>query len=87
MPDDALAIVKAVLLDTGAVKCGDLAKVVPEATLREQLGLDSLDAIEMAMTLESQHGIEIPDDELRRAKTVGEMVAAIERAQARKAAA
>jgi acyl carrier protein len=49
------------------------------------LGADSLDTVEMAMALEEEFKIEIPDDDINdHMQTVGGVVAYIERARAAK---
>lgn len=53
-------------------------KVVDSARLIEDLGADSLDIVEMLMTLEEQFGINIPDEETANMKTVAEIVKVIE---------
>jgi acyl carrier protein len=49
-----------------------------ESNIVEDLGADSLDVIEMLMTLEEEYGITIPDDKISQIKTVGEIVDLIE---------
>lgn len=44
--------------------------VDPDADLRDDLGFDSLDEIELQMATEEAFGIEIPDDGQRRIRTV-----------------
>ena len=39
----------------------------------EDLEADSLDIVEMLMTLEEDYGISIPDDEVQEIKTVGDV--------------
>uniref|UniRef100_A0A7N0VJW5 Acyl carrier protein n=1 Tax=Kalanchoe fedtschenkoi TaxID=63787 RepID=A0A7N0VJW5_KALFE len=39
------------------------AEVTPEAHFQNDLGLDSLDAVEIVMALEEEFGFEIPDNE------------------------
>lgn len=39
------------------------AKVTPEASFQGDLGLDSLDTVELVMALEEEFAIEIPDSE------------------------
>ncbi|XP_051121143.1 acyl carrier protein 2, mitochondrial-like [Andrographis paniculata] len=39
------------------------SKVTPNAHFQNDLGLDSLDAVEIVMALEEEFGFEIPDDE------------------------
>ncbi|XP_078441487.1 mitochondrial acyl carrier protein 2 [Wolffia australiana] len=41
----------------------DPSKVTPSARFSEDLGLDSLDAVEVVMALEEEFGFEIPDNE------------------------
>lgn len=53
-------------------------KVVDSARLIEDLGADSLDIVEMLMTLEEEFGINIPDEETANMKTVAEIVKVIE---------
>ncbi len=53
-------------------------KVNDESKLVEDLGADSLDIVEMLMTLEEEFGISIPDEETANMKTVGEIIKVIE---------
>jgi len=41
----------------------DATKVSPEAKFSEDLGLDSLDAVEVVMAIEDEFAVEIPDAE------------------------
>ena len=54
-------------------------RIVPEATLLDQLGADSLDLVELAMNLEDQFGVTIDDADIGQLKTVGDVVAYIEK--------
>ena len=45
-------------------------KIVREARLVEDLGADSLSVIELVMSFEDEFGIQIPDEELEKIKTV-----------------
>ena len=47
----------------------------------EDLGADSLDVIEMLMTLEEEYGITIPDEKISQIKTIGQIVELIEECQ------
>ena len=60
----------------------DADKVVESASLIEDLGADSLDAVELVMAFEEEFGIEIPDDAAETIVTVGDAVKFIEKAQA-----
>lgn len=52
----------------------DAEKVTPEATLTEDLGADSLVAVELVMALEEAAGITIDDSEVANFKTVGNIM-------------
>ena len=52
--------------------------IKPESNILEDLGADSLDVIEMLMTLEEEYGISIPDDQIGQVKTIGQIVELIE---------
>lgn len=56
----------------------DEAKIVTEASF-DDLGLDSLDEIELALHLEGEFGVDIPDDVAMGLKTVGDTVRLIEK--------
>ncbi len=55
------------------VNC-DEEKVVLEAKLKEDLGLDSLDAVELNMALEEAFDISISDEDLMKFVTVKDIV-------------
>ncbi len=40
----------------------DVSQVTPEAEFVKDLGVDSLDIVELIMALEEKFGIEIPDE-------------------------
>lgn len=48
-------------------------EVVSTARLREDLGVDSLDVVELTVAFEEEFGIEIPDDAAARVATVGDI--------------
>lgn len=56
----------------------DKKNVKLESNIIEDLGADSLDVIEMLMTLEDEYGITIPDEKINQIKTVGQIVELIE---------
>jgi len=47
--------------------------IADEAKLIEDLGADSLDVVEMLMTLEDEFGITIPDEETSKLTTIKEI--------------
>lgn len=48
------------------------ADVKPEASFIDDLGADSLDTVQLIMALEEEFGVEIPDEESVKIKTVGD---------------
>lgn len=67
--------VRDVIVET--VGC-EAAAVTPEACLNEDLGADSLAAMELIMALEEKLDIEIDDAELDQFKTVNDLVSYLE---------
>jgi len=51
----------------------DRAAVVPRARMREDLGLDSLDAVDLIVALEKALSVQIPETTAREMRTVGEV--------------
>jgi acyl carrier protein len=49
-------------------------QVVPEASLMEDLGADSLDIVELVMAFEEEFDQEIPDEDTEKIRTVGEIL-------------
>ena len=67
--------VKAIIVE----KCGvSESEVTPEASFTQDLGLDSLDTVELIMEFEKEFGITIPDDKAEGIKAVADAVAYIE---------
>ena len=56
----------------------DTSEVTMETTFVDDLGADSLDVVDMLMSLEDEFDVEIPDEEIERIRTVGELVSYIE---------
>lgn len=52
--------------------------ITPDTNIADDLGADSLDVVDMLMSLEDEFDVEIPDEEIERIRTVGELVAYIE---------
>jgi acyl carrier protein len=52
----------------------DEGQVTPEARFAEDLNADSLDLTEAVLALEDEMGIEIPEDEMEKVKTVGQAI-------------
>ncbi len=49
-------------------------EITDESSFMEDLGADSLDTVELVMALEEEFGIEIPDEEAEKIKTVGNAI-------------
>lgn len=65
----------------------DPNEIKPEHSLTEDLGADSLDLVEIVMSLEEEFEIDIDDDEAVRVKTVADTVAMVRRLLGDRAAA
>ena len=52
--------------------------ITPETNIADDLGADSLDVVDLLMSIEDEFEIEIPDDEVENIRTVGELVKYIE---------
>jgi len=52
----------------------DPSNVTPEAKFSDDLGLDSLDAVEVVMAIEDEFAIEIPDAEADRIASISDAV-------------
>ncbi|MGN0559325.1 MAG: acyl carrier protein [Acutalibacteraceae bacterium] len=53
-------------------------KITAETDLQEDLGADSLDVVDLLMSIEDEFDIEVPDEEVENLKTVGALVSYIE---------
>ncbi|MBO4418927.1 MAG: acyl carrier protein [Oscillospiraceae bacterium] len=68
-----------------AILCDQLPlnpdSITMESRIKDDLGADSLDVLQLLMTLEEEKGVTIPDDVLPTLKTVGDIVGYIESQQ------
>ena len=67
--------VREIIVDT--LSC-EMDEVTMEADLSEDLGADSLDVVDLLMSIEDEFEVEIPDEEVENIKTVGALVEYIE---------
>lgn len=51
----------------------DESAIVPESKIIDDLGADSLDVLQLLMTIEEEYGIIIPDEALAEFKTVSDI--------------
>ncbi|MDY2959211.1 MAG: acyl carrier protein [Hornefia sp.] len=70
--------IKQIMVDT--LSC-DEEKITLDATIADDLSIDSLDAVELVMALEEAFGIKIPDEELANMSTVKDIVDCVEKYQ------
>lgn len=52
----------------------DVNEITTNASFIDDLGADSLDIVELVMKMEEEFGIEIPDEEAEKIKTVNDVV-------------
>jgi len=81
--DDVLAVLRATMqaefgLDPGAIELS--------ARLIDDLDLDSIDLVDLAVSLEEQRGIKLDEEDLKSVRTVADAVNAVREAYARSAA-
>ena len=55
----------------------DLAEVIPEASFVDDLGADSLDLVELIMTMEEEFDIDISDEDAEKLETVKDAISFI----------
>ena len=53
-------------------------KITEQTDIAEDLGADSLDVVDVLMSLEDAFDVEIPDEEIEKLTTVGALVSYIE---------
>ena len=59
----------------------DESLVTPEADMQEDLGVESLDVVDLIVIISEEFDIEIPDEVVDNIKTVGDIVAYIDSQQ------
>lgn len=63
--------IKAIIADQLNI---DESEIVAEAAFIDDLGADSLDIVELIMSMEEEFGMEIPEDDIESLSTVGAAV-------------
>ncbi|MBE6735262.1 MAG: acyl carrier protein [Ruminococcaceae bacterium] len=67
--------VKAILAEQFDI---DEDTLTADTDLQEDLGADSLDVVDLLMSIEDEFEVEIPDEEIENIRTLGELVSYIE---------
>ena len=70
--------IKQILADTLDVAEDELSA---DTNIATDLGADSLDVVEVLMSIEDEFKVEIPDEEIENIRTIGELAAYIENNQ------
>jgi acyl carrier protein len=52
----------------------EIEKLRDDANFVQDLGADSLDVVELVMAFEEEFGIEIPDEDAEKIRTVGDVI-------------
>lgn len=56
----------------------DADKITMDSVITDDLGADSLDLVDMLMSLEDEFEVDVPDEDVEKIKTVGDLVKYIE---------
>ena len=56
-------------------------KITVDTDLQEDLGADSLDVVDLLMNIDDEFGVEVPDEDVEKVKTVEDLVNYIEARQ------
>jgi acyl carrier protein len=75
MPESTFEVVQRVLVNQLSVS---EAEVTLEATINDDLGADSLDAVELIMSLEEEFDLTIEASKTESLKTVGDVVSLVD---------
>ncbi|MDI6734592.1 MAG: acyl carrier protein [bacterium] len=75
MAESVFERVQKIIIDQLGVNEG---QVVAEASFVDDLGADSLDTVELVMSFEEEFGIEIPDEDAEKIRTIDNAVTYIE---------
>ena len=70
--------VKEILCDQLDLREDEAEEITMDTNIMETFEADSLDVVDLVMSLEDEFGIEIPDEEIENIKTVGDVVRYIE---------
>ena len=79
--EEIIARIRSVLVDSFEIPA---ERVTLEAKLMDDLELDSIDAIDMAVQIQEMTGVRVEEEELRRLRTVSDTVDLVGQLLARK---
>ena len=54
-------------------------EVTNQSRIKEDLGADSLDVVEILMNVEDKYGITVPDEDVMAVKTVGDLIKLVDK--------
>lgn len=74
-PQEIHSLVERVLTEEFEIEA---SRIVPTARLREELGLDSLDGLDLVVALEKEFGCRITEGDVKSIRTVGDVNGMIE---------
>ena len=66
--------VKAIL----AEQFGDVGELTEDARIHDDLGADSMDVVDLIMSIEEEFHMEVQDEDIEKITTVGDLVSFIE---------
>ncbi|MDA1190750.1 MAG: acyl carrier protein [Candidatus Poribacteria bacterium] len=78
MSDNAEKIREIIARELGV----DIEQVTPDASFMDDLGADSLDTVELVMAFEEAFGVEIPDEDAEKIRTVKDALTYIDSKEA-----
>jgi acyl carrier protein len=70
MSSDLSERIKSIVADQLGV---EISEVTKDASILDDLGADSLDVVELVMTLEEAFNIEVPDEAVEEMRTIGDV--------------
>jgi acyl carrier protein len=70
MADGLETKIRSIVAQQLGVESGE---VTPDANILDDLGADSLDVVELVMSLEEAFDIEVPDEDVEEMRTVGDV--------------
>ncbi|MFP6876998.1 MAG: acyl carrier protein [Roseibacillus sp.] len=76
MSETSEAKIKEIIVEQLGVNADQVTR---EAKMIEDLGADSLDAVELVMAIEEEFGIEVPDEQAEKLQAVGDIIDYVEK--------